>query len=296
MSFLRNLVRRSAGLSAETPVRPPRGLPVFGPPATEAATIESLDSERGPPAAEPPAVTTREARTGIPEPAERAVRAEPEVERPAGISMPDVPSGEPPLAARTEAPARVEPAREDQPADAPPVRAEPAARVDRAPEPPARVEVPASPIVPPKVEDELRPVPETPRPAAVEGAARVAPAEADRPAPPPPPRPSERRQEPPVPRAPEAVRPTDVPRAATPGVPRERPAARPAPQPRPVERPRLEAPRAAPASEPPVEIRIGRVEVRAPRVPEPAPAPPPPAERGFGDLALARRGLERRWY
>jgi hypothetical protein len=43
-------------------------------------------------------------------------------------------------------------------------------------------------------------------------------------------------------------------------------------------------------------VRIGRLEVRAPRPPD----PPPPAsrrpERGFDDLALARRGLDRRWY
>jgi hypothetical protein len=54
--------------------------------------------------------------------------------------------------------------------------------------------------------------------------------------------------------------------------------------------------RAAPAREPSIEVRIGRLEVRAPHPPETPPSALPVPERGFDDLALARRGLERRWY
>jgi hypothetical protein len=52
--------------------------------------------------------------------------------------------------------------------------------------------------------------------------------------------------------------------------------------------------------EPTIEVRIGRVEVRAPAPPAPppvaAPAGPPVATRGLADLALARRHLDRTWY
>ena len=51
-------------------------------------------------------------------------------------------------------------------------------------------------------------------------------------------------------------------------------------------------------SEPAIEVRIGRIEVRAPRPPEqpPPPAPAVAPERGFADFALSRRGLDRSWY
>jgi hypothetical protein len=51
-------------------------------------------------------------------------------------------------------------------------------------------------------------------------------------------------------------------------------------------------------SEPAIEVRIGRIEVRAPRPPEQPPPPAPAAapERGFADFALSRRGLDRSWY
>jgi hypothetical protein len=53
-----------------------------------------------------------------------------------------------------------------------------------------------------------------------------------------------------------------------------------------------------PESEPPIEVHIGRVEVRPPRPPEPPPQQAVTArpERGFEDFELARRGLDRRWY
>jgi hypothetical protein len=54
-----------------------------------------------------------------------------------------------------------------------------------------------------------------------------------------------------------------------------------------------------PDPEPAIEVRIGRIEVRPPRAPEPPPPqqrPAPRPERGFDDFALARRGLDRRWY
>jgi hypothetical protein len=49
------------------------------------------------------------------------------------------------------------------------------------------------------------------------------------------------------------------------------------------------------AETPRIEVRIGRIELRA--APPPAPQPPPaPARRGFDDYALARRYLRQRWY
>jgi hypothetical protein len=56
--------------------------------------------------------------------------------------------------------------------------------------------------------------------------------------------------------------------------------------------------RREPDPEPTVEVRIGRIEVRPPRPPEPPPVPAeaPRPPRGFDDLALARLGLDRRWY
>jgi hypothetical protein len=52
---------------------------------------------------------------------------------------------------------------------------------------------------------------------------------------------------------------------------------------------------AVPSKPPPIEVRIGRVELRAP---EPAAPPAPPAEprRGFDDQRLARSYLDRTWY
>lgn len=304
MSFLRNLVRRSAGLAPETPVRPPRGLPVFGPPAAEAATIESLDLERGPPAADAPAATTREARTGIPEPAERAlptVRTEARPERQAEIVILESRTPEPRPAAGVEPPAHPEPvpvpARKESRGTVEPMRAEAPPREDRAPEPRARVEVRSPLTVPASVEEDDRPEPEISRPAVLEAPEQASEAVVDQPVRPASPRAPEAGAEPPGPRAPEATPPADALRATTLAVPRERPTPRTAPQPRPAERPRITGPPATPPAEPPVEIRIGRIEVRAPGAPEPPPAPPPrPVERGFGDLALARRGLERRWY
>jgi len=51
-----------------------------------------------------------------------------------------------------------------------------------------------------------------------------------------------------------------------------------------------------------VEVRIGRIEVRAPAPPTsppvaaPAPAARPSPTRGLGDLTLARRHLDRSFY
>jgi hypothetical protein len=92
-------------------------------------------------------------------------------------------------------------------------------------------------------------------------------------------------------------------------------ASEPAPRPIPADQPpaaeRPPAPQLLPAyhepppqvpreehAEPPVEVHIGRVEVR-PHRPEPPPRQrplAPRAARNFDDLALARRGLDRRWY
>ena len=306
MSFLRNLVRRSAGLAPETPVRPPRGLPVFGSPAAEAATIESLDLERGPPAADVPAATTREARTGIPEPAERAlptVRTEARPEPPPEIVISESRTPEPRPAPGVEPPDPPKPvpvrAREESRGTVEPMRAEAPPREDRGPEPRARVEVRLPLTVPTSVEEDHRPEPEFSRPAVVEAPERASVAVVDQPVRMASPRAPEAGAEPPVPGAPEATAPADALRATTLAVPRERPTPRTARQPRPPERRRITGPPATPPAEPPVEIRIGRIEVRAPGAPEPPrpPTPPPrPVERGFGDLALARRGLERRWY
>lgn len=78
--------------------------------------------------------------------------------------------------------------------------------------------------------------------------------------------------------------------------------ATPAAAPRPRFAPRVlpASPRPAAAPAPRIEVRIGRVEVRAPR-PEPPPvprtvratAPPQTAPRGFGELAAMRRHLDR---
>jgi hypothetical protein len=60
---------------------------------------------------------------------------------------------------------------------------------------------------------------------------------------------------------------------------------------------RLVAPALAPESaEPRIEVRIGRVELRAAPPPAPPPAPAREERRGFEDHALARRYLRRKWY
>jgi hypothetical protein len=50
---------------------------------------------------------------------------------------------------------------------------------------------------------------------------------------------------------------------------------------------------------PQIEVRIGRVEIRRPSLPEPfqwqAPAPEPQTVAGFGELAAARRYVDRCW-
>jgi hypothetical protein len=54
------------------------------------------------------------------------------------------------------------------------------------------------------------------------------------------------------------------------------------------------APAEAPAEAPTIEVRIGSIEILPPPSP---PAPRPRREpRGFGDVALTRRHLDRRWY
>jgi hypothetical protein len=58
----------------------------------------------------------------------------------------------------------------------------------------------------------------------------------------------------------------------------------------------LEAPVPAAAQEPPVEVRIGRVEVRLPSPPAEPRRRPRPRPRGFSGDSLARRYLDRRWY
>ena len=303
MSFLRNLVRRSAGLAADAPLRPPRGLPVFGPSATEAAPTESLEAERGAPAAEPPATVVRETRIGTPEPAgpaEPATPSEPAAGRPAEPVIPVAHRVESIPATRIEPAAPAAPAvvREDRLEVVVSVPAEAVARADRVPEPPARAKARAPQIVSPEVDEGPRPEPVTARPVAVEVPVRAAPPAEPDPAvstPPAVPRLADAREVSPVPQAQELPRRADPPRPATLEAPRDPPAARPALQPRPAERPWIATPPAAPASEPPVEIRIGRVEVRAPRAPDPAPVRAP-TEPGFPDLVLARRGLERRWY
>jgi len=45
-----------------------------------------------------------------------------------------------------------------------------------------------------------------------------------------------------------------------------------------------------------IDVHINKVEVVVPRPPLPAPKPPPRQPRGFGDHALDRRHLSRRWY
>ena len=201
---------------------------------------------------------------------------------------------------RAAGPIAPPPVREERREVVVPVSTEAVAREDRAPEPPARTEAQAPPSqsVPQEAVDRPRPEPATVRPVAVEVVAKAEPpAEPDRPVSPRPAShpPPEAREAPSVPQTHEAPRQADAPRPAALEVTRDPPPAPPVLQPRPVERPWIATPRAAaPSSEPPVEIRIGRIEVRAPRAPDPAPAPPP--ERGFADLALARRGLERRWY
>lgn len=93
------------------------------------------------------------------------------------------------------------------------------------------------------------------------------------------------------------------------------PPPRPEPEARPVETPSLAAaldrplpvPRPSfreppllrePVAEQAIEVHIGRVEVRPPRPPAPDPQdlPAPRPESGFDEFALARRGLDRRWY
>jgi hypothetical protein len=58
----------------------------------------------------------------------------------------------------------------------------------------------------------------------------------------------------------------------------------------------LPAAPAAPADVPAIEVHIGRIDIVPPPPPPPAGRPRRRERRGFGDLALARRHLDRRWY
>lgn len=70
---------------------------------------------------------------------------------------------------------------------------------------------------------------------------------------------------------------------------------------RAVSSPRPPTPSSAPTATEQIEVRIGRVEVRAPQSAPPAATPPmrpgaprtPPSPRGFGELAATRRHLDR---
>ena len=92
---------------------------------------------------------------------------------------------------------------------------------------------------------------------------------------------------------PESARPAEPSLPAPPA-----PQAVPLPSPRtpePALPPRLRAEPSVPEpTEPRIEVRIGRVELRA----APPPIPPPPSRegRGFEDYALARSYMRRKWY
>jgi hypothetical protein len=303
--FVQALVARSAGLAPAAP--PPRPAVRF-PPPVEAVPEPALDTlQAGLPVAaqvldrpEPPV------RVADPITAVTVAPPPPEVAReavPAKPPTPDVHREEPapspePVVVRPPAPAHP-PTQSATVPEPPPSAAPPEAATPRPPAPAAAAQPPLETSRAAMLKAEI-PAPEPSRPRTA-SPSTPPPAVPDVPTPPHLHHPTVAARLQPLLELPPVVAVTPPPRPE----PEARPVETPSPaamldRPLPVPRPSFRQPPLLrePAAEPAIEVHIGRVEVRPARPPAPDPQdrPAPRLESGFDEFALARRGLDRRWY